>query len=276
MKRILLPCAAALCVLGGCNSETQVPASRASDLLNTAAPPSPDYVHFEGIWQGMVTPAETGTSLSAIVMVNGWGEFRLVADGMQLVGFPKRTASSVVGEITGITSVDTTWNSGSRIADFTLHGEISADNFISARYSGSSDNGTMAVAWATTHSPTRIESIEGLWVQHDQAENIVATVQIDVYDGWQARISGSRSNGCNYFGNIEAWTSELSYDVTPLEVSGCPPSNGIDVNGTYSGTSALIDIADDGSDELILAVALTNEVNQISLFLHRLAEPRGQ
>lgn len=270
MKRILLPTVAALSLLGACSPENPMPTRTTGRASTDIAAPTSDYLHFEGIWQGVITPAASGTSRPAIAMVNGWGEFRLVAGSMQMVGFPKRTATDVAGEITGITSAETTWSDGSRIGAFTLNGEISADNFIRARYAGSKDSGTLDLASSIADQSTEIGSVQGVWVQYDEFDNIVATLQVDVYDGWAARISGSHSNGCRYLGNTEAWTSAQSYDVVPFEVSGCPPVNGIDVNGTYSGTGALIDVEGDSSNELILVVALSNEASQITFFLHKI------
>lgn len=268
MKDIPLIGVAVLSLLGGCNSQTSGPAGPTDEVANAVAPPATNFVHFEGIWQGIVTPAASATSLPAIVMVNGWGEFRMVADGMQFVGFPRRTASGIAGEVKGITSAQATWNDGRRVNYFSLSGTISGDEFIDASYNGGADNGTLAVAWAATDQSSEIESIQGVWALYDENQNIVMTLQVDVYDLWQARMSGAHSNGCTYSGNIEAWTSEFSYDVVPFEVSGCPLAGDIDVNGTYWGTGALIDVDGDNSAERVLVIALSNEVNQLTFFLH--------
>ena len=90
---------------------------------------------------------------------------------------------------------------------------------------------------------------------------------INFYD---ARISGAHVNGCAYGGGAESWTSADSYDIWELVVTGCPEIAGVDINGTYSGSAAIIEIEDDGRDEMALVIGLSNEENQITQFLYRL------
>ena len=62
------------------------------------------YIHFEGLWQGALTPDDTLTSSTVVVIVNGWGEFRALTADVQFVGFPHRTGSTLTGELKGIRS----------------------------------------------------------------------------------------------------------------------------------------------------------------------------
>jgi hypothetical protein len=231
-----------------------------------SAPPdstgSSTTVHFEGIWQG---------TSAAIALVNGWGEFRLLAEDVQFVGFPKRTQSAIEGVVTGIRSAGTTWNDGSHVSQFTLIGSITEDHSIDARYEGP-QSGTLSMSWAAAEANTAIATIDGIWALRDENRNVVATIQIDAYSGLAAEVFGSHANGCTYSGESESWTSAYSYDFSPLELSGCPLIDGVDLNGTYVGTGALIDLADDGSDELVFVVALSNDANQISFLLDKVSE----
>jgi len=274
MRFVTLVVLLILAGLPGCNS-----GSSERNLASASGPgpqtdpqpiPMPTAVHFEGIWQGTATSDVSGTSSPAILMVNGWGEFRMVTDDAQFVGFTTRTASTLEGEVTGFQSVQTTWNDGSRSSRFTLSGTISGDHSIEASYSGNVDSGTLQLALMVDTKLTTIYAVDGVWAVYDNQQNVEATIQMDRYDDWAAQVSGAHANGCTYFGNIEAWTSAFSYDITPFEVTGCPLIAGTDINGTYVGTAALIDIADDKSDERLLVVALSSDVIQITFFLHRI------
>lgn len=250
--------------LYGCGASDPHNETRVSADIPPPMPPPVflDPNHFEGNWQGALTDNANGISSTAILLVNGWGEFRLVTEDMQFVGFPSRTATTVGGLIAGIRSANSTWSDGGRIQEFELSGSIDTDQFIDARYEGESDSGTLALAWATRDEPASLRQITGTWALYDQHRNIVATFQVG------GGISGSHSNGCIYSGAVEAgWTSIYSYDITGFEVTGCPLINGIDLNGGYGGTAALFDIAGDESDALVLVVALGNGDNQLTLFL---------
>jgi len=256
---------------GDTQSSAQTPPSSPEQQL--PANSSQQLVGFEGIWQGIVTPDVSGTSSPALVMVNGWGELRLLTDERQFVGFPARTAKFVAGTLTGIRSAATTWHDGSVVSDFFLSGSIDDDAFIDATYSGSVESGTLQLSWAADRVVnTEIDEINGVWALYDDNQNIRATLQIGRYDQWQAQISGFHTNGCVYFGNTEAWTSFYSYDVVPFEISGCPNMGDTNINGTYSGTAALVDIDGDNSEDHVLVFALTNSANQLALFLHRVSD----
>ena len=234
--------------------------------------PSADspFVHFEGVWQGTITPEDTMTSLPAIVIVNGWGEFRLLTDGVQFVGWPRRTVSELEGSLKGIRSPDSTWSDGTVVSSFTIYGSIEADNFIDATYAGNASSGSVALDWVSVTNSTDIDAIQGTWMLLDAHQNYVATFEFDVIDIAEATITGAHSNGCTYSGAAESWTSFNSYDIWEIDVSNCPAVAGVDVNGRYSGTAALIDVVDDGTGELALVLGLSNSETQLTHYLYRL------
>lgn len=266
MKTITFCTLSALAWLCGCGAGDPRNETTVLPPPPTAAPRpvSLNTTHFEGIWQGSLTDGLSAATSPAILMVNGWGEFRLVADSVQFVGFPTRTATSVGGRITGLHSAESSWGDGSRAQEFELTGSIDADQFIDARYTGASDSGSFSLAWSAEAGPAPRSNITGTWARYDENQNIVATLQLG------AAITGSDSTGCVYSGSADTWTSLHSYDVVPFIVSNCPTTNGVDLNGTYVGTAAPIDIAGDNSDELVLVMALSNENNQLTFFLNRI------
>ena len=260
-----------LAYMVGCNTEAPGERELATASISTTPVSTTNTVHFEGVWQGTMTSRLTNTSSSAITMVNGWGELRLLTDDIQFVGFPLRTATTVSGSVTGIRSAGTEWQDGSTTGIFSLKGEILEDEFIEATYEGGSDAGELALAWSAAIQDTSIGSIIGQWVQNDENGNILASLTIAGVGIVEASIHGSHANGCTFSGRTEAWTSYYSYDVVPFEVSGCPLIEGVDLNGAYSGTAALIDLFGDESDKLVLVVALSNDDgHQISFYLHRI------
>lgn len=249
-----------------------------SDPGSTVPPPSPEppppgvvTVHFEGIWQGAMTSGEPVNGSAAIALVNGWGEFRLVSDGVQFVGFPQRTVTGISGLLTGIRSAGTTWSDGERISDFDLSGSISSDGFIDATFEGSADSGILWMNQVAVAGPTDIAALNATWGLYDENQNMVATFLITSYSESGARISGAHANGCTYTGTSESWTSFYSYNISALEVAGCPLVDGSDPNGAYVGTAGLVDVDDDDSDEPVLVVALSSDTNQLTFFLHRLS-----
>lgn len=269
IKKIVLVMFAAQLI--ACRSgSTDRAAETIPDTLQTPSTSNNDpYVHFEGIWQGTITPDDTMTSGTAVALVNGWGEFRLLASEAQFVGFPRRTRSVLEGRLTGFRSPGVTWDNGARISQFTISGSIAGDEFIDAVFSGDAGSGSLGLAWVTVTYPTDISDINGTWALLDENQNHVATFNVDVTNEWEARINGAHSNGCIYSGAAESWTSVNSYDIWELSISNCPPIAGIELNGDYSGTAALIDSADDGTDELALVLALDNDQIQVTHFLYR-------
>jgi len=266
-----------LVCMGGCNSEGPVGGDGHTVQVASPTMPQPatttEFVHFEGNWLGTLTSDVTGNSSTAIALVNGWGEFRLITNGAQFIGWPRRTATNLSGGVTGIRDAGSTWNNGNPTSYFALVGTISEDNFIEATYRGSGDSGMLAMAWSPEEQSVTIGSLDGTWVEYDESRNIVATIQIDASGAWQAGIYGSHVNGCTFAGETEAWTSYYSYDVVPFEVSGCPQIAGIELNGGYSGTAALVNLPDDHTDEPALVVAVSNDLyHQLSFFLHRVTE----
>lgn len=267
---------AALC---GCTSESggDISAPLDYDSISTSISPPPppppgDNDNFEGIWQGVLTPDMSGNSAEAVVLVNSWGEFRMITDGAQFVGWPQRTGSSIAGTLTGIRVAGSTWSDGTRSTEFDLDGTISEDGFIEARYTGGGESGVIAVAWGD-YGVSQIDSIVGTWVRYDADENIVATFQFERRDMWIADIHGSHADGCTYLGETEAWTSRSSYDFGQFEASGCPLVGGLDLNGSYSGTGALIELVEDTSEEPALVIALSNDLErQITFLLYRISE----
>lgn len=257
--------------LAGCGSGN--PEAAVQSLTNDSVGPTPNtgspYVHFEGTWQGTVIPDGTMTSSPAIAVVNGWGEFRLLTTDAQFVGFPRRTASELGGELTGLRSPGTTWSDGTRVSSFTISGSIAEDNFIDATYTGSVGSGMLAIAWEPSTNSTDISAIAGIWALFDDFRNIVATFEVNVIDDWSATITGAYSNGCTFSGTSESWTSFNSYDISPAQISSCPLIAGVDVNGGYSGSAVRLDVADDGTDELALVIALSNNDNQLTYFLYK-------
>jgi hypothetical protein len=257
----------AACGSGGTGPATPVPAAVAS-----AAPP-PDngnqFVHFEGVWQGTLTSNDPKSSGPAILIVNGWGEFRLFTNDVQYVGFPHRTYSELEGDITGIRSPGSTWNHGTPFAHFQLRGSISEDNFIEATFAGGADSGSMSLAPITASDSGAIGNITGTWILYDELRNAIATFDLDGRGLLEALATGTHSNGCVFSGIIESWTSFNSYNTDGFELSGCPPVNGIEINGLYSGSAVKIDVADDGTDELALVLGLSNDVAQLTFSLYR-------
>lgn len=265
---VLLVVCAQLVACGSGDTEPVTPT-----VTNNPAGPTPgssnSFVHFEGVWQGTITPDDTMSSGMGIVFVNGWGEFRLLASDVQFIGFPRRTFSELQGNLTGLRSPGSEWSDGTRVSPFTISGAIDEDNFIDATYYGSAGSGSLALAWVSSTDSTNIGATNGMWVLFDDDQNYLATFEIEVTNEWEATITGAHSNGCNYSGVAESWTSFNSYDISKFDISDCPLIAGIDANGEYSGTAARIDIADDGTGELALVLGLSNGQNQLTYFLYR-------
>ena len=258
--------------LVGCNSGSQAPDAHTTDnsAVTTSSNTNDDYVHFEGIWQGTITPDDTMTTGTAIVLVNGWGEFRLLTRDTQFIGFPRRTTTELSGGLTGLRSPDSAWSDGTLSSRFTITGSIDGDNFINATYDGDVGGGSLALAWEPGAHSTDIMAIEGTWVGFDDHLNMVVTFDFGNFSTWESSMHGTHSNGCTYSGNIESWTSLNSYDIWELEISGCPNVAGTDMNGEYSGTAALVNVVDDGSNNLALVLGLSSDEIQLSYFLYRL------
>jgi len=223
------------------------------------------YVHFEGIWQGTATPDDGSTTTRAIMLVNGWGEIRVLLDDAQLIGWGQRTATEFEATLTGIKMAGETWSDGSRNTSFEYTGTFDENTSIEAVYSGDSDGGDLQIHRVTDAESSFLDAAYGTWALFDENLNIAATFNIEAF----YRISGSHSNGCVFLGEIDDWSSHLSYDIYEIEVSGCPLADGIDVNGTYVGTAAIFDVADDGTDESGLIIALSNDENQLTYLLYR-------
>ena len=228
-----------------------------------------DPSHFEGIWQGTITPDDTNTTSGAILIVNGWGEFRLLSEGLQFVGAPRRTKTELSGELVGFRSSDTAWKDGSRVSAFEITGTIGDNEFIHAAYSGEADSGLLALSRVTDSSSSSISSLQGSWVMADDNENTVASFQMQTMNSLEASVYGSHANGCTYSGVAESWTSAVSYDIWELLVKGCSGTGGIAPNGTYSGSAVIIDIEDDGRAATALVVGLSNDQNQLTFILYR-------
>lgn len=268
-KRFILAIIAAHLIGCGSGGPEPIEPPVVSDPTVPVQTSGPSTVHFEGIWQGTVTPDDTQTSSWAIAIVNGWGEMRLLTRDAQFVGAPRRTQSALKGDLIGLRSAGTTWSDGSGISPFTIDGSIASDEFIDADYSGPTVSGALAMAWEPDAHSTDIQTIGGTWASFDRNQNIIAALTFDVFNDDSARISGSHANGCTYSGTTESWTSVNSYDIWQFAMSGCPFVAGVDVNGDYSGSAARIDLADDGTDELALVVALSNDEVQQTIFLYK-------
>lgn len=210
------------------------------------------------------------TSSLAVIIVNGWGEFRLLTPDTQFVGYPRRTTADFEGELSGIRAVGTTWPDGSRVSLFDIAGTIDSNAFIDASYTGNNGGGTLALAWSGANLARHVVDVEGRWELYDADRNIVATFSVTRSGDWTANIFGMHSNGCNYSGELESWTSMASYDIWDLNISGCPMLAGTDVNGSYVGSAALLDMPDDGTGSLALVMALSNDNTQLTLILSRL------
>ena len=256
--------------LAACNSGSgdSNPAVLSGSLSGPAPGTGSPPAHFEGNWQGTITPDDTKTSVDAVVIVNGWGELRLYAGDIQMVGWPRRIAGRLEGDVTGFRSPGSTWTDGSQISLLSIDGTIDKDEFINATYVGVGGSGTIALAHVTRQDSVKITAISGLWVQKDANQNNIASFDIEILGGWEAKITGTHANGCIYSGEAESWTSFNSYDIPKLEVSGCPLVNGVDINGTYVGSAALFDMPDDGTDELALVLGISSDDNQLTFVLY--------
>lgn len=257
--------------LAACGSDGSIPVTPVVAINDPppAAGDSSPFMHFEGVWQGTIMPDDTMTSRPAILIVNGWGEFRLLTGDAQFVGFPHRTLSELEGELAGIQSPGSTWSDGSTVSAFTIDGAIDEDDFIDATYSGATGSGTMVLSPVLAIESSSIGAALGTWMLFDDDQNYVATFDFDVINQWEAIVSGTHSNGCIYSGSVESWTSVNSYDVWALDVSNCPMVGGVDLNGEYAGSAVRIDVANDGSDELALVIGMSSEDIQLTYFLYR-------
>ena len=254
------------CGSGGTDGESL---SSAGESTTSSPGDGSGWVHFEGVWQGTVTSHDTRSSSTAIVIVNGWGEFRLVAADFQFVGFPGRTRTRLEGQVTGFRAAGTTWSDGTRTSEFIISGSIDTDNFIDATYFGAAGSGSLSLESIPAIDSASIGGVLGTWFLLDNDHGYSASFDFDREDDWQASIRGTHVNGCNYLGSLESWTSINSYDVWELNIAGCPAIADIDLNGEYVGSAVLVDITDDGTDTLVLVLALSNRDNQLTYLLYR-------
>lgn len=254
-----------------CGSGAKSPSAPAAVTPSPGPTPSGGipWVHFEGVWQGTITPDNTMSSLPAIAIVNGWGELRLLADDAQFVGFGSRTDSELNGDLMGFRLPGSTWSDGTRVSPFTISGSIDEAGFIDAAYSGNADSGSIALAWESSNNSGDIDATNGTWVLFDDNLNPVATFDFIVKTEIAALIIGTHSNGCTFSGGADSWTSFTSYNISDLQISNCPLVSGINVNGGYSGTVAILDVADDGTNQLSLVLGLSNDEIQLTYFLYR-------
>ena len=269
MKKIQIVSVIVVVSILGCTSGNDEPPvseggyQAAVPVIDTAP------VHFEGIWQGTLTPSGQSIDLSAILIVNGWGEFRMVAGDSQFVGFPTRGGSTLAGDLTGMKPAGSAWSDGSRVSDFLVDGTINKDQFIDARYVGTVESGDMALTWSKDAGEATPADIDGLWQLENENGNPVASFLIEESGFVTSRINGNHENGCLYAGIADAWTSYRSFDIVPMRIKDCPVVDGININGEYYGSAALVDDPDGESDEQQLVFALSNEENQMHFFLHR-------
>ena len=233
-------------------------------------------VKFEGVWQGTITSSNSLQSANVISFVNGWGEISLLTDDVMFAGFTTVVESTLYSELVGITAVGKHWPDGNRTNHFVLNGTIEDDQHIEAQYDGDGDSGIVTMAWSATGRNTQAGEIDGLWAILDNDRNILATVRIDAVSDFKTDVSGSHINGCTYAGMAESWSSFYAFDFSSIVISGCPPEQGVDINGEYAGVGALLDITDDGTDEIVLVVGMIRQVNphglasQLVLYLHPL------
>ena len=261
--------ALALASLFGCGSGTSDPASPPQNYASAVPTGSSQQVHFEGVWQGTLTPTGSDQESQAIAMINGWGEFRLTTGDTQFIGFPLRTKSQVSGSLEGIKQAGEEWSDGSRTAEFELSGSIDNNQTINAGYTGSVEIGTMTLAWPSGLDRATLAEIEGTWSLLDDLQNPTASYLIETISGHTSRITGNHSNGCMYAGLLEIWTSYHFYNVERFELTNCPTGTGVNINGEYSGSAAIVNINSDGTDEEVLIIAISNDSNQITFHLHR-------
>ncbi|MDX1508296.1 MAG: hypothetical protein R3358_08455, partial [Woeseiaceae bacterium] len=174
MKILMAAIPCALAVLCGCSGGAPGNETTGSPSGASSTSASEETVHFEGNWVGTLTSDQEQHSSTAILLVNGWGEFRLIADGMQFVGWPRRTETSLAGTVTGIRAAGTSWNDGSTSGIFDIGGTITGNDLIDGTYLGAGDNGVFTLTWVAGDE-SRGEAIAGSWVQYDANENIVAS-----------------------------------------------------------------------------------------------------
>ena len=259
-------------ILVACGSGEPAPTSPSAAAAYD--PPAPAgsgrLIHFEGVWQGSITPDGASTASPAIVIVNGWGEFRLLSDDVQFIGFLQRTQAGFNGDLLGIREAGATWRDGTRVSTFAVSGDFGVDESIEATYAGEAESGVISLAWVSSDESGSIENAGGMWAQLDDNRNPVAVFELHVRGDWDALVTGTDVNGCLYSGAMESWTSFRSYEIGELIVENCPLVGGVDINGVYQGSAVLIDVAGDNTDELAMVIGLSNGEAQLTHVLYRL------
>ena len=270
--------------ISGCTSDStgvmQTPDPVPPPPPSSAPPPDEQNMHIEGVWQGTLTSTTDNQSYPAYLMIDGWSWSVVLTESFVLVGpLSASTSSTIGGSLSGIRMPGTTWRDGSTVDYFNVSGTISDDHYVEADYQSSVDKGIMALSWAEqdVHSSLGFTTV-GLWGLYDSDENILATLGFEGIGSYRVRVSGSHVNGCTYAGEAESWTSLHSFNFENFEVSNCPVSDGIDINGVYVGTGAIFKAYDPSGQDLF-AIALHNQAislldrdRALSFFLRRIPE----
>ena len=259
-----------LLLVTGCGGSSPE-ASQDRHIDTAPSPPGPlPLTPKEGVWLGTMTSDITSKTVDVIGLGNGWGELLLLTETGQLIGFPTEENREITGDFTAIAATGTTWLNGERIAKVSVLGTVSAPFDIEAGYEGGGDQGTLSlILLPSSQKDTYVEQVAGVWSNRDEQQNIVATFLIQAQSSLVAQLTGSHANGCTYLGEIESWTSQYVYDIGSLTLAGCPLIQGLEVNGEYAGSGALVDVPGDGSDELKLVIGLSNDEFQYNLVLDR-------
>ncbi len=225
------------------------------------------WTHFEGVWQGTLSRDDKVVE-NVIALANGWGETRILLNKGQLVGFLSVSRGSVSGTITAIASVGARWRDQSRIADMVVEGTYFVNRQLDIRFAGGGESGRLELKPVAGSSTWRTPAdVEGQWVLRDGNQNIIASFLVESRDELTAGFTGSHVNGCMLAGTIGSWTSVFSYDLSSIEVSGCPLYVEGDVNGTYIGTGASFDLGFDEIDDERFVIALSNSEYELTLLL---------
>ena len=215
----------------------------------------------EGIWSGTITYPNSVKTVDITGLTTSSGELRFITSFKSTTtGLVSVSDERFTGTYTMYASQGETLYNGATKNTGTLGGTFIPGDRISGE---STENGVTTSTFKLTYSayeyekPSSLAHIAGTYsVTNDE----ITTTLVILSD---SSVSGTNTNGCNYFGNVFVKNTEYNmYDLT-LNVEMCD-----ELNGTYTGLSTLSAFTPNPRDET-LNISINSNDNAITLIIPR-------